>query len=210
MNLTETLQAIRVLLSGDDIAVQMEQRNLIDGSTVVEADSFEVGSSIFVVTETENIPLPIGEYQLEDGSVLVVEVEGTIASIEVAVAQTEEQTQTEMSTETVEEEVVETASTETVEEEVVEETISEFVSRSDFDTEIQTIRSEFDSFKESLKLTKETLAEKETEIETLKVELSKQPASTKINHSPEGKQTKQLFKNGKKGKNTFETILNRI
>ena len=51
--------------------VKLEQQALENG-TVIEADSFEAGSEVFIVTEDEKVALPIGEYQLEDGRILVV------------------------------------------------------------------------------------------------------------------------------------------
>ena len=61
--------------------IKLEQMKLSDGVTIVEADSFEVGQPVFVVAEDQTIALPVGEYTLEDGRVIVVEVEGIIASI---------------------------------------------------------------------------------------------------------------------------------
>ena len=61
--------------------VELATMSLADGTTV-EAESFEAGNGIAVLTaEGERMPLPVGEYQLEGGMVLVVEVEGVIASI---------------------------------------------------------------------------------------------------------------------------------
>ena len=50
--------------------------------TIFEADTFETDKEVFIVTEDEQkIPVPIGEYELEDGRILVVEVEGIILEI---------------------------------------------------------------------------------------------------------------------------------
>jgi hypothetical protein len=55
---------------------------LMDGITIFEADTFETDKEVFIVTEDEQkIPVPIGEYELEDGRILVVEVEGIILEI---------------------------------------------------------------------------------------------------------------------------------
>jgi len=61
--------------------IKLEQMKLSDGVTIVEADSFEADQPVFVVAEDQTIALPVGEYTLEDGRVMVVEVEGIIASI---------------------------------------------------------------------------------------------------------------------------------
>ena len=63
--------------------VKLEQQALENG-TVIEADSFEAESEVFIVTEDEKVALPVGEYQLEDGRILVVSDEGIIAEIKEA------------------------------------------------------------------------------------------------------------------------------
>lgn len=66
--------------------VKLEQAKL-DNGTVIEADTFESGVEVFIVTEDEKIALPIGEYTLEDGKILVVTEEGLIAEIKDAEAE---------------------------------------------------------------------------------------------------------------------------
>ena len=87
MNTNQILNKVRVLLG---MEVKLEQMKLGDGVTVLEAEMFEAGNEVFVVTEDEQkIALPIGEYKLEDGRVLVVEVEGMIKEIKEAQAEEE-------------------------------------------------------------------------------------------------------------------------
>jgi len=69
--------------------VKLEQAKL-DNGTVIEADSFESGVEVFIVTEDEKVALPIGEYALEDGKILVVAEEGLIAEIKEEEAEAEE------------------------------------------------------------------------------------------------------------------------
>jgi hypothetical protein len=65
---------------------------LVDGNTVIEADSFEPGASVMIVVpEGEPVPLEVGNYELEDGRVLIVEEVGMIASIEEMPKETEEE-----------------------------------------------------------------------------------------------------------------------
>ena len=68
--------------------VKLEQAKL-DNGTVIEADAFESGNEVFIVTEDEKVALPIGEYALEDGKILVVAEEGIIAEIKDAEAEEE-------------------------------------------------------------------------------------------------------------------------
>jgi len=77
------INQIKSLLS---MEVKLAQMKLKDGVTVIEAEAFEPEQAIFIVNGEEKIPLPVGEYELEDGMLLVVTVEGIIAEIkEVAV-----------------------------------------------------------------------------------------------------------------------------
>jgi hypothetical protein len=73
--------------------VKLEQAKL-DNGTVIEADTFESGNEVFIVTEDEKVALPIGEYTLEDGKILVVAEEGIISEIKDAEA--EEETEEEV------------------------------------------------------------------------------------------------------------------
>ncbi len=68
------LNQVKTLLG---VEVKLEQMKLENG-TVLEADKFEGGNEIFIVTEDERVALPIGEYVLEDGQTLVIEEEGII------------------------------------------------------------------------------------------------------------------------------------
>ena len=71
------INKIRTLL---DIQVTLEQRKL-DNGTVLEAESFSKGNEVFIKTEDEKVAMPIGEYTLEDGQVLLVKEEGVIAEL---------------------------------------------------------------------------------------------------------------------------------
>ena len=71
-----SLMATAILESGQEITT--------------DADAFAVGVSVFVMNdENERIPLPDGDYLLEDGTTLVV-VEGMVAEIKDAEAPAEE------------------------------------------------------------------------------------------------------------------------
>lgn len=66
--------------------IQLEQMKLADGVTIVEADSFEAGKAISIVTEGGTVAMPIGEYDLEDGRKLIVAEDGYIAEVKDAEA----------------------------------------------------------------------------------------------------------------------------
>ena len=53
--------------------LKLEQRKMADGVTLIEADAFEMDNEVFVITEDEQkIPVPIGEYEMEDGFIMSV------------------------------------------------------------------------------------------------------------------------------------------
>lgn len=86
--------------------VKLEQQAL-DNGTVLEADAFEADNEVFIVTEDERVALPVGEYQLEDGRILVVTEEGIISEVkeagEVEEVEAEEEEKEEMAYATKEE-----------------------------------------------------------------------------------------------------------
>ena len=88
------INQIKTLLS---MEVKLAQMKLKDGVTVIEAEAFETDQAIFIVNGEEKIPFPVGEYELEDGMLLVVTVEGIIAEIkEVAVEEEEPEVEVEV------------------------------------------------------------------------------------------------------------------
>ena len=68
------LNKIKTLLN---LEVKLEEQKLENG-TIIEADSFEKGKEIFIKTDDEKVAMPVGEYILEDGKLLVVKEEGII------------------------------------------------------------------------------------------------------------------------------------
>ena len=115
------LMATAVLESGQEI--------------MTDADAFAVGVSAFVVNdEGERIPLPDGDYKLQDGSMLVV-AEGAVAEMKEAEAEVEaeEEKEEEMKAEEVE------ASSEVLTREAVEGMIAEAIeaTKKEFSSQIE-------------------------------------------------------------------------
>ncbi len=77
MKNTEIVKQIKTLLN---IKVNLEDMKLENG-TVVSAESFEKGKEIFIVTDDERVAMPVGEYLLEDGRLVVVQEEGLIGDV---------------------------------------------------------------------------------------------------------------------------------
>ena len=71
------IEQIKALLG---MEVKLETMKLANG-TEIEAEVFETGAEVFIVSEEERVALPIGEYELEDGKILVVVEEGIISEM---------------------------------------------------------------------------------------------------------------------------------
>jgi len=82
MNAETILDRIMVKLGiVEPVAVALEQVKTEDGQAIFEADAFEVGQAIFIVTEDGKIPAPAGEFALEDGNIVEVDENGVIVEI---------------------------------------------------------------------------------------------------------------------------------
>lgn len=79
------LSKIRALLG---MEVKLAQAKLADGTTI-EAEQFAPDFSVGVVTEDGIVPMPVGEYEMEDGTILSIAQEGIIAEIKEAAAEVE-------------------------------------------------------------------------------------------------------------------------
>lgn len=175
----EMLNQIKNVLGVDlstEEKVELAQAKLENG-TVLEAESFESGKEVFILTDDQKVALPIGEYEMEDGKILVIAEDGIISEIK----------------EGGEEEVVE-EEVEEVEEELKEEdkyaTKQELAEIKSMVEEIKELMKE--GKKEEMQKEEELMSHKLTELacqedEALKEELSK-PASEPIKHSPEAKE----------------------
>jgi len=99
MKATEIFQKFFAELSAVETSeVELAQAKL-DNGTVLEAESFEAGQPIFIVSEEDRIAVPVGEYQMEDGRILVVAEEGVIGEIKEAAAEVEEDPSVEVEVE---------------------------------------------------------------------------------------------------------------
>ena len=90
MKATEILSKIKTYLGEDtaDIVNDIEQTQEVklaqaklDNGTVLEAEAFESGNEVFIVSDDEKVAVPVGEYLMEDGQILVVSEEGLIGEI---------------------------------------------------------------------------------------------------------------------------------
>lgn len=178
--MSNVINQIKTLLG---MEVKLAQMALENG-TIIEAEMFEAGASVFIVNEEDRIALPVGEYKLEDGMILIVAEEGIIAEIKEAEAEVVEEAPAEVEVE-VEQEMAEVKEPKRVIESVTKEM---------FFAEIESLRKEI----EELKLAK---------VEVKEVELSAQP----LTHNPDAttKIDLNLFSQNRQ-KTTFDSVLNKI
>lgn len=77
------------------VEVKLEQVTIGEGEATLEAEKFEVGEPVFIVNEDERIALPVGEYTLDNGFMLVVTEEGIISEYKEIEAEKEEASEVE-------------------------------------------------------------------------------------------------------------------
>lgn len=187
---TKVLNEVKTLLG---LEVKLAQMKLQDGVTIVEAESFEAGYSVGIVTEEGIVPAPVGEHILEDGRVLVIEQEGVIKEIKDA--------QTEQPESEVE---VEIEASEDVE--VQPKKIIETISKESFFSEIEALKKENLELKSQL----EKLSEVKEETKEVVVE-NNEPAAEPIAFNPENKQPVNFVKYGnKRPKGIMDSVLSKI
>ena len=184
---------IRVALGLDAEIKMAVQEKLEDGTIVVsEAEVLEVGADLSILGEDGLTTLIApGNYELENGTKIVVEVEGVIAEIEVAEEQeeevveetpeVEEEVEEELSAEVVAEpmpkKIKETKEYEFSKEEVIEEitnVVSELLAEAQKD--IESIRAELSEVRGA----NETLENDNIDLSTKLTELSSEPATEEV------------------------------
>jgi hypothetical protein len=209
MKPTEMLKRIQTLLN---TRVELEDRKL-DNGTVIFADEFAEGQPVFIVTEDERIPMPVGEYMMEDGSMLVVEEEGVIASINAAEEVVEDEVE-EVEQEVVEEEMSEVKEPKKVVESTVIETHFSEEQKSEL---VEAILSSVNPLIEELqnKVTElEAKLSQEVEVveENLSAEVKEEKLSKTFKHSPEvkGEKVTPRFNNARAANTTLQRVFQRI
>lgn len=169
MKATEMLNKIKTFLGEDttDIVDSIQEKvelatAKLDNGTVLEAEAFEAGNEIFIITDDEKVALPVGEYMMEDGKSLIIEDEGIIAEIK-----------------DLEEE--EAPAEEEVE---AEKEDMGYVTKEELAEAVSEIKAMIEDMKKE-EMSEEEATENEVELsEDLKAELS-EPAAEPIAHNPE-------------------------
>jgi len=199
MKATDMLNKVKELI-GVELSeeVKLAQATLENG-TVIESESFEAGSEVFIVTEDEMVALPVGEYKLEDGETLIVEEEGIIASIGAVEEEVEEEVE---AAEDKKEEMEYATKAELSEIKAMIDEIKAMIEPKEEMSEegVSSIKSEETT-------TKTVYAEKEE----VKEELSAETPVEKITHNPEAESKPNLnLYAQKRALSTADRVLQRI
>ena len=184
--LNKVKEVLGVELSEETQEVKLAQATLENG-TIIEAEEFAEGKEVFIVTEDEQVALPIGSYKLEDGQELIIEEEGIIKSIGEAVEEAPEEAPAEEEVEAAEEELA-------------------YATKED----LAEVKSMIDEIKAMIDKKDELSVEETVEniVEEVKEELS---VVEKVNHNPEASADKALnLYSQKRGNSTMDRVLQRI
>jgi hypothetical protein len=201
MKATEMLNKIKTFLGEEtaDIVKDVEQSQekvelataKLENGTVLEAEAFEAGNEVFIITEDDKVALPSGSYTMEDGKMLVVAEEGIIAEIK------------DLDEEATEEE--------TTDEEVVEqEEDLGYVTKEELAEAVSEIKAMIEDMKKE-EMSEEKEVELSEELPTeVKEELS-EPAAEPIAHNPEQKNNNIGVKFAQNRKpSTLDKIMSKI
>jgi hypothetical protein len=200
MKATEMIKQVKNLLGVELSDIQLAELKLENG-TVLEADAFESGKEVFIKTEDENVALPVGEYELEDSRLLVVEEEGVIKEIK---AQEEEEKDEEEKEDDKEEMRYVTREEFRKEMDELKDMVEKMMSPKDKEEMSSQIQEEV-----SLAVT-EVLNSEAEEKEVLKEELS-QPAAEPLKHNPEEKKSNLKVKFAQnRTKSTLDRVMETI
>jgi hypothetical protein len=199
MNTNDMISKIKEVV-GLSEEIKLEQQTL-DNGAILEAESFEAGQEIFIVTEDEKVAVPVGEYQMEDGRILVVAEEGLIAEIKA-----EEEEEVEAKEEDKEEMGYATKEELAEVKEMIEEIKAMLEPKEEMTEELSADDLGNLMTEELAKHEKLELSEVPEEVQ----EELNQPAAEPIKANPEV-QTKQNFKfaNNRK-QSTLDRVLNKI
>ena len=200
MKATEMIKQVKNLLGVELSDIQLAELKLENG-TVLEADAFESGKEVFIKTEDENVALPVGEYELEDSRLLVVEEEGVIKEIK---AQEEEEKEDEEKEDDKEEMRYVTREEFRKEMDELKDMVEKMMSPKEKEEMSSQIQEEV-----SLAVT-EVLNSEAEEKEILKEELS-QPAAEPLKHNPEEKKSNLKVKFAQnRTKSTLDRVMETI
>ena len=211
MKADNMLNQIKTLL---DIQVKLETMKLENG-TDIEAEAFEKGKEVFILTDDEKVAMPVGEYILADSRLLVVEEEGMIA--DVREVSDEVPAEEEITSDLAEEKPTDKPSekTEYLADDMGEKKMADVADWEGMEKRIQNLEDAIADLKKD-KVSAEEVEEmgygnKEEMNENLKEELS-QPAAQAIKHSPESvvNKTEKVTFQKQRTRSIMDSVLSKI
>jgi hypothetical protein len=211
MKADNMLNQIKTLL---DIQVKLETMKLENG-TDIEAEAFEKGKEVFILTDDEKVAMPVGEYILADSRLLVVEEEGMIA--DVREVSDEVPAEEEITSDLAEEKPTDKPSekTEDLADDMDEKKMADVADWEGMEKRIQNLEDAIADLKKD-KVSAEEVEEmgygnKEEMNKDLKEELS-QPAAQAIKHSPESvvNKTEKVTFQKQRTRSIMDSVLSKI
>jgi len=85
------LEKFKAVFNKETVEINLATETLGDGQATLEAESFEAGQPVMIVDGDQRVPLPVGEYPLDNGMTLIVVEEGIIDSMVEATPEGEEE-----------------------------------------------------------------------------------------------------------------------
>ena len=190
MSLKENVNSVLRAVGLKAVEIKLAQMKSEDGVTVFEAESFEADYSVGISTPEGIVPVPVGEYTLEDGSIMVVAVEGVIAEIK---PMEEAEAEVEVEVETPEVAPVAMEEAQTVKK------VVESITKETFFSEIEALK------KENIELK----AQLEAKVEV--VELAEEKEVEPIRFNPENSKPVESFRYAKSAsQTTLDRVLNKL
>lgn len=164
----------------------MVESMLEDGVTNIAspADEWAAGVEVFIMADGEQMPLPVGEYVLVDGSMLVVENEGIVANYTPANVEEESANVEQDANAVAEAAPTQTPQAKAIIESVVKET------KFEAEKEIESLKAELSALKGLIDEKFSAVAGSVNVITNELVELSK--PMDKVKHSPEKNTIKKV------------------
>ena len=212
MKANDMLNKIKTIIGGIELTEEVKEVQLaemkLQNGTVIEAEEFKKDEAIFIKSDDERIAMPVGEYVLEDGKLLVVEEEGIIADMRDVsddVPSKEEASEEEVKEEMAEEELDEEAAV--YDWEGMEKRIKNLEDAiADLKADKVDAPKEVEATEELSKEVKEEIKE-DVDVETVKEELSAVETVAPVKHNPEAKNESKFTL---KKNNYPETLQSRI
>ncbi len=166
----------------------------LENGTLIEAEAFEAENEVFIVSEEEKVALPVGEYELEDGKILVVVEEGIISEIKEKEEEAEEEVETEPKEEVEEQEMQAETS--------APKKVVESISKEIHFAKIEEMQKEIDALKLALESKEEVQEEVKEEVELSAEEVAP------IKHNPEADASKkETFLYSQKAPKTTKSVI---